>query len=383
VLRKIVVIGDTGCRVTDYTAQQCDSAVEWPFFRIAKAASAINPDLVIHVGDYHYREKPCAGRTGCTDSPSGDNWQTWDSDFFKPAAPLLTAAPWLMLRGNHEDCTRAGAGWNLLVRPSLGLKSGERCPADTDPDLFTFDRLRMIVPDTASAEGYGREGRVVTYRKQIRSLPRLPGEAGDETWLLTHQALAVSYGRNKNGSYDADDMFSRVPETLDAGLREEICGATISPMNTYRQWLAGTAPEANPNDHQPGDQRGERPCLEATPAKPLPAPDISLVISGDTHTFQMFAPAPTPEKNRPLQLIVGNGGDALESSRAYPGSEKALLTAAANLFGVPGKLWMRNTFGFAVLEKPEGAWTATLYDVDGKAIAQCSLDRSSAECKDK
>ena len=84
VSRRIVVIGDTGCRVTDYTAQQCDSAVDWPFFRIAKSASATNPDLVIHVGDYHYREKPCAGRTGCTDSPSGDNWQTWDATSSSP-----------------------------------------------------------------------------------------------------------------------------------------------------------------------------------------------------------------------------------------------------------------------------------------------------------
>jgi len=156
-------------------------------------------------------------------------------------------------------------------------------------------------------------------------------------------------------------------------------------MNTYRQWLAGTVPETNPNDDRPGDQRTERPCLEKTPAKPLAAPDISLVVSGDTHTFQMFAPDQTAEKTRPIQLIVGNGGDALESGRAYPGSEKAMLTAAATLFGVPGKLWMRNTFGFAVLERPEGAaaWTATLHDVDGKAIAQCSLGRSDAACKDK
>jgi hypothetical protein len=151
--RKIVVIGDTGCRITDYTAQACDSGTDWPFFRVAKTASAMNPDLVIHVGDYHYREKPCAGRAGCTDSPSGDNWQTWQADFFAPAAPLLTAAPWVMLRGNHEDCARAGAGWNLLIRPQLGLKPGERCPADTDPALFAFAQLRLVVPDTASAEG--------------------------------------------------------------------------------------------------------------------------------------------------------------------------------------------------------------------------------------
>ena len=43
------------------------------------------PDLVIHVGDYFYRENACpADATGCQGTPFGDNWPTWAADFFNP-----------------------------------------------------------------------------------------------------------------------------------------------------------------------------------------------------------------------------------------------------------------------------------------------------------
>ncbi len=113
-VRRIVVIGDTGCRIkaADYAAQACDDPAAFPFARIAARAAAEHPDLVVHVGDYLYRENPCPDATrGCTNSPWGYGWDAWAADFFAPAAPLLTAAPWVMVRGNHESCARAGQGW--------------------------------------------------------------------------------------------------------------------------------------------------------------------------------------------------------------------------------------------------------------------------------
>ncbi len=83
-----------------------------------------------------------------------------------------------------------------------------------------------------------------------------------------------------------------------------------------------------------------------------------------------------------LQLVVGNGGNVLETAN-YPGADKTLVSATPNLFDVTGKLWMRHTFGFVVLEKSDRAatWTATLYDVDGKAIALCDLKRPNGTCR--
>ena len=79
---RIVVIGDTGCRIKGAEIQNCNS--EWPFESVAKAAAAAQPQLVIHVGDYLYREDACpAGLLPqkCGGSPHGDNWETWNADF--------------------------------------------------------------------------------------------------------------------------------------------------------------------------------------------------------------------------------------------------------------------------------------------------------------
>jgi hypothetical protein len=82
------------------------------FPRFAGQAARTRPDLMIHLGDYLYRESPCQpGDNRCTGTPWGDNWATWNADFFEPAAPLLHHTVWLMARGNHEECGRAGNGF--------------------------------------------------------------------------------------------------------------------------------------------------------------------------------------------------------------------------------------------------------------------------------
>ena len=111
--QRIVIFGDSGCRLFNgATAQACNDPNSWPFPKIARAAAFSRPDLVIHVGDYEYRETTSpVGNMGCAGSPWGYGWDAWNADFFQPAAPLLAAAPWVMVRGNHENCSRAGEGW--------------------------------------------------------------------------------------------------------------------------------------------------------------------------------------------------------------------------------------------------------------------------------
>ena len=89
--QRIVIFGDSGCRLFNgATAQACNDPNSWPFPKIARAAAFSRPDLVIHVGDYEYRETICpVGNMGCAGSPWGYGWDTWNADFFQPAAPLL------------------------------------------------------------------------------------------------------------------------------------------------------------------------------------------------------------------------------------------------------------------------------------------------------
>jgi hypothetical protein len=111
---RVVILGDTGCRIVSNFGifQSCDDPIAWPFERVANAAAAMRPDLVIHVGDYHYREGPCdLAHPGCFGSPWGYGYDAWRADFFQPARALLSVAPWIVIRGNHESCNRAGQGW--------------------------------------------------------------------------------------------------------------------------------------------------------------------------------------------------------------------------------------------------------------------------------
>jgi len=82
-VKRVVVIGDTGCRLKGAKVQDCNDPQKWPFSIMTRNAAAKHPDLVIHVGDYYYRETPCpAGREGCNGSPNGDSWESWRADFF-------------------------------------------------------------------------------------------------------------------------------------------------------------------------------------------------------------------------------------------------------------------------------------------------------------
>jgi len=249
--RRIVVLGDTGCRLEGSAIQDCNDPHSWPFPTIAAAAAAARPDLVIHVGDYHYRESACpAGRAGCSGSPSGYGWDAWNADFFAPAAPLFDAAPLALLRGNHEDCDRAGEGWyRFLDRMPMP-------PACRDFSGIFVSRLGdfgVVVVDGAKAADPKDDPGVLaaTLRQQlVEVLGKIPAEA----WFVSHR-----------------------------------------PLDAMR--AAGKAEEGNVVDNK---------VQELAFGSIMPAA-VSMLVAGHIHFFQAidFGGA------RPPQLVVGTGGDTL------------------------------------------------------------------------
>jgi hypothetical protein len=82
-----VVLADTGCRLkkADNAWQACSDTDAWPLATLAATAAGFNPDLVLHIGDYHYRENACPPDiAGCQGSPWGYGWDTWQADLFRP-----------------------------------------------------------------------------------------------------------------------------------------------------------------------------------------------------------------------------------------------------------------------------------------------------------
>ncbi len=193
-IKQIVVIGDTGCRLKGSFTQDCNDPVKWPFAVVARLAAARHPDLVIHVGDYHYRETACPDtQPGCAGSPHGDNWAVWQKDFFDPAAPLLAAAPWVLVRGNHELCSRGGHGWFRLLDPH---PEADRCSETTAPYALRIGSLELLLFDGADADDATADPTKVTfYHEQLQTLL---ANARSHAWLLTHRPIwALAQGRRR------------------------------------------------------------------------------------------------------------------------------------------------------------------------------------------
>jgi len=210
-LASIAAFGDTGCRLKASKVskgknadddedsgkfQDCDIPSKWPFAQLAASVAAAKPDLVIHVGDYLYRQSACPpGDAGCAGSPYGDDWPTWKADFFAPAAPALLAAPWIVVRGNHEICKRAGAGYFRLLDPT---------PAQAPPPCIdvipqftvTIGGQAFIVFDSSNAADKCPCD-PAAYAAQFAAMRPAAG-----TWLLTHRPIwgFRSHGRTLNAS---------------------------------------------------------------------------------------------------------------------------------------------------------------------------------------
>ncbi|MGZ5374733.1 MAG: metallophosphoesterase family protein [Aeromicrobium sp.] len=186
-IRRIAVIGDTGCRINDWEKkyQACNDPEAWPFAQVAQAVSDWDPDLIVHVGDYLYRESSCpTTMVGCQGSPHGDNWATWDADFFTPGASLLGAAPWLFMRGNHETCDRNPDGWFTFLDPRRYQAS---CQRFTEPYVAALPGVSFAVIDSAeAADTSDTPEETAEYTHQFDLLAEMspPG-----SWLVTHRPV--------------------------------------------------------------------------------------------------------------------------------------------------------------------------------------------------
>jgi hypothetical protein len=316
---RIAVIGDTGCRLeTGDPPQSCNDPVEWPFARVAdsvadllgfltgdasgvaaalgdrsvaRTVAEVAPQLIVHVGDYLYREDPCPdGDAGCAGSPYGYDWATIEADFFAPARPLFRTAPLALTRGNHESCSRAGAVWFrfLDARPY-----DPQCSDYTEPYAIDLGNLQLLMFDSSAANDRSVDpAQVAMYRPQFAEIARL---AGPRAFFVTHR-----------------------------------------PM-----WVFGHA----------GEQNGQEqlftgnPTLEAASENRLPD-SVELVLSGHVHIFEGLGFAAP----RAPQLVVGNSGTERDVAPTTPlagleigGAEVAVGVAREPfgfvLLGARGDAW--------------------------------------------
>jgi len=193
--RTVVVFGDTGCRMKDEEQQNCGDIADWPFPKIAQTIAAVRPDLLVHVGDYYYRESNCMKIMKACVNRWGDTSLSWDADWFWPARPLFATAPLVLARGNHEECARGGAGW---FRYLDGSGTMPRCTANgldgTPPWAVSFDGLRLVLSDSAAdpSDTKPTPARIAFYENSFRRAQQLADGATGDVWFVTHRPPYVN-----------------------------------------------------------------------------------------------------------------------------------------------------------------------------------------------
>ncbi|HEY0266081.1 MAG TPA: metallophosphoesterase [Rhizomicrobium sp.] len=319
---RILVLGDTGCRIKGAALQACNDPAQWPFPQVAAAAARLKPDLVIHVGDYLYRESACPqGNAGCAGSPWGDNWTTWKADFYDPAAPLLAAAPIVLARGNHEDCTRAGPGW---VRLQGSSPFDGACIVHQPLFTVTLGGLTLAVLDDAVSNEIDLDRDVAkVYADELAGLAKAPAPV----WLVHHRPT-----------------WAAVSGPLGIPI-----GGNFTLMEASR--------------------------INAAKGGPLiPAP-VELMLSGHIHTFEAI----NYQGGVPPQIVGGNGGDNLDVTPKNLRGAQFLghsgVTVADGL-SVGG-------FGFLLMTKVADGWSIELYDPQAQPKGQCHFTTPQGRAKGK
>lgn len=340
-VRRIVVIGDTGCRLkaADNAFQPCNDPAAFPFAGIAAHAAAWQPDLVVHVGDYHYRENACPeGNAGCAASPWGYGWDAWAADFFAPAAPLLAAAPLALARGNHEICARAGQGWWRLLdgRPRVAGQDCDDPANDRQGDVsapWVIDLgggARLVMMDLAAAGG-------------------APLAADD--WRAAAYRLA----------------YARVA-ALSAGARFAFA------VDHYP--ILGFAGEhgSEPPVLKPGNLAIQS-VFKGFGPRLMPA-SIDVLLAGHVHLWQQASFA----SDHPSQFITGFSG-TLEDDIPMPFAIPPGIEPAPGAIVDAFSSWVGG-FGFMTLERTgDRSWRAVVRNVDGKAVNRCMITGRQSKCR--
>ncbi len=340
-IQRIVLIADTGCRMkaSENAFQPCNDPIKWPFAQVAKSAAALKPDLVIHIGDIHYRESPCPkGNSGCANAAWGYGFDAWQADFFSPAKPLLASAPWVFVRGNHESCARAGQGWfRFIAAEPWTLSRSCNDPADdhdadySEPYAVPLDaHSQFVVYDSSRTNGkpflttdlsFGK------YTSQLKSVSQLVQKRPNSFFMSHHPLLAVVSGKN------------------------------AIPFK-----LAGN--------------EGLQSVFEAAYPERLFPEGVSVSLHGHVHLFEAIS----FKSKHPVSLVLGNSGSANE------GRVPETLPVGTELFkgALIEDYISRADYGFATLDrvgpKANGEWRLTEYTTMGQAVIECTLSDSKSHC---
>ena len=319
-LANIAVIGDTGCRLKESklssTYQDCSDLKQWRFPQVIESLAKENPNLIVHVGDYHYREqcspgKPCQKMSAVT----GYGWEPWKLDFFEPSKKALGEAPWVIVRGNHEDCQRAQLGYHKLLSAVPWKSSCDEFEATQVIELGDIAIVNLDSSAISDMPQFNSEAQNIWKVRVAEVSEKLKTVKAKHIWLFTHKPI-----------------YGLVP-----------LGKGYAPLNVNL-----------------------RQAYEAAEWSKR----VEVIFGGHVHNSQLVR-----VKGGPLQVVIGNGGTALDKSSSPVSAENL---AAVNY--EKAKL-VDHDFGYAMLKGLRSQNpTVEFHDSVGALVFSCHLQDAGKDC---
>jgi len=342
-INRILIVADTGCRMkaSEKAFQECNDADKWPFPKIAKSAALLKPDLVVHIGDIHYRESPCPeGRAGCAGVTWGYGWDAWRDDFFQPAQPLLAVAPWLFVRGNHESCFRAGQGWFRFV------------------DGLPWTAVRNCNDPANDAQGDFSDPFVVNISKHS-------------------QFIVFDSSKSSGKAYQPEDPdFLKYQAQMK--LAAQLASGKAESFFINHHPLLAAAPVSDPAKFRAGGSGGLQSVFSTLEPQRLFPAKVSVAMHGHVHLFEAIS----FKTDHPVSLVMGNSGSLNE------GSAPSAIQATDRIYkdAVVENYAGRTEYGFATMDRVEEggheSWLLTEYSTEGEVVIRCKIAKAKSRCND-
>ena len=339
VINRIIVIGDTGCRLkaADKAYQACNDPKAYPFARVAAQAAGFKPDLIVHVGDYLYRENPCTDDKVCAGSPWGYGWEAWQADFFGPAQALLHAAPLALSRGNHESCARAGQGWWRFLDPRP-LIAHQDCNIASDDEVGDYSApygldlgqgAQMIMFDSSNSSKKAiatTDPQFKQYDDNYQAIDAISSKADYNFLVDHHPLLSVSAGEKKGVV--------------------KLSGGSQSLQSVF--------------GHE---------------GRPLVPAHIDVLLSGHVHVWEQVSFS----NDLPSQFVAGFSGTE-EDKVPLPEKVTGLIDPADGAKISAFSSWV-DGFGYMTLERQTVShWDVKIWDLNGQVVNHCVITGKASHC---
>ena len=387
---KVALVADTGCEVDDPDVQDCKSPTGWPLATIASKVAAAKPDVILDPGDYYYLESACPAnaQAKCGGSvppvpgmPFYESSEGWLQDVIRPMSAMFPVAPMAMLRGNHEDCGRAGNGFFLYLDPRPGTEN-------------TCEPVQVAGPAAAKAQAAGPKPlkcpETGPCTPRVTSIALKPaGPQLTPTWAFT---LPVTASRTLrlamvDNAYGSDKELT--PWTTEQRKSYQQAQTLTTPTAGRESWLLGHRPifglmsktEIPPNEPQATAWTSDGQMVSSYGL----LSNYSMLLSAHLHLTQAVQ-----IPGQPASLVMGNGGADLEPATGYTppkvgplaNADGTAMVSTLKPYPPASFTWTKVNFGYAIAspQQAAGAWSIKQFDYTGAGTGTCSLAAKKISC---